>query len=144
MVHHVAFPFSCGILVERTIRHVGRRGPRDHPPTQLFIQDCSDRRPRAPCCPEESERGAAHRHRKEPDEQRQGTNLTRSGLVLFEFSVIEIDFTRISRTQNHHLSYSGFFHMHCYTVPFFFFLCFSRLHAFLGFFSHARYASLDT
>ena len=42
--------------------------------------------------------------------------------MLFEFSVIEIDFTRISRTQNHHLSYSGFFHMHCYTVPFFFVL----------------------
>ena len=38
-----------------------------------FIQDCSDRRPRAPCCPEESERGAAHPHRKEPDEQGQGT-----------------------------------------------------------------------
>ena len=28
--------------------------------------------------------------------------------MLFKFSVIEIDFTRISRTQNHHLSYSGF------------------------------------
>ena len=52
-----------------------RRGPRDHPPTQPVIQDCSDRRPRAPCCPEESERGAAHPHRKEPDEQGQGLEL---------------------------------------------------------------------
>ena len=62
-------------------------------------------------------------------------NYTRSGLVLFEFSVIEIDFTRISRTQNHHLSYSGF------SIGIFLFLCFSRhfMHR-----SHARYTSLDT
>ena len=56
----------------------------------------------------------------------------------FEFLVIEIDFTRISRTQNHHLRYYGFFHMHCYTVPFF---CASPVFMLL---SHARYASLDT
>ena len=61
---------------------------------------------------------------------------------LFEFSVIEIDFTRISRTQNHHLSCSGFFHLIIcivYTVPFFF--CASPVFMLL---SHARYASLDT
>ena len=64
---------TCFVGQERTLRHVGRRGPRDHQPTQPFIQDCPDRRPRAPCCPEESERGTAHPHRKEPDEQRQRT-----------------------------------------------------------------------
>ena len=53
--------------------------------------------------------------------------------MLFEFSVIEIDFTRISRTQNHHLSYSGFFFSIC-TVTLYLSFSFVLLPAFSCFF----------